>query len=81
MVWLPLSRADQNCVGQLDVLPLGPAHWKQEGAVRGEFGELGGGGDGQCQGSGHSGRVALLYGSAHYILEFDLYADAFANCL
>ena len=64
MVRLPLPRADQDRVGQLDVLPHGSAHWKQEGAVGGEPGEHGGSGDGCRQGSGHPGGIALLHGSA-----------------
>ena len=67
MVWLPLPRAYQDCVRKLDVLPPGAAHWKQEGAVGGESGEPGGGGDGQRQGSGHPGGVALLHGLANNI--------------
>lgn len=63
MVWLPLPGADQDRFRELNVLPPGPAHWQQEGAHRGEAGEPGGGGDGQCQSSGHSGGVSLLYGS------------------
>lgn len=65
MVRLPLPRADQDRVRQLNVLPPGSAHRKQEGAVGGESGEPGGGGDGQRQGPGHPGRLALLYGSAN----------------
>lgn len=63
MVRLPLPGADQDRVRQLDVLPPGPADWKQEGAVGGESGEPGGGGDGRRQSSGHPGRIAVLYGS------------------
>lgn len=64
MVRLPLSRADQGCVRQLDVLPSGSSHRKQEGVIGRESWEPGGGGDGQCQGSGHPGCITQLYGSA-----------------
>lgn len=62
VVRLPLPGADQNRAGQLNVLPPGPADRQPEGAVGGESGEPGGGGDGQRQGPGYPGRLTQLHG-------------------
>lgn len=64
VVRLPLPRADQDRVRQLDVLPPGATHRKQEGADGREPREPGGGGDGCRQGPDHPGCISQLHGSA-----------------